>query len=133
MTLLVAVADDAVSERILDVAVRLGEGLNEDLYVVHLTTNTTATADERQFRDSVEQYLDGERVGYSVAIEHLDRLDARSERAVGKQLSEIASDTNISHVVVGHSSKTLFGRLTRGDAAFTVADGADVPITIVPN
>jgi K+-sensing histidine kinase KdpD len=42
MTILVAIANDSVSPAVIDTAVRLADGLDEELYVVHLVDEDTA-------------------------------------------------------------------------------------------
>lgn len=132
MTILVAVTDDGLSDRVLDVAVDLGRDLDEDLYVVHLTTNESATGDERRLRDELRDGLADEPVGSTVAIEHLGRGGTRSGRAVGRELADLASDTGVTHAVIGYRSKSTLRRLAEGTTAFAVAQGADVPVTVVP-
>jgi nucleotide-binding universal stress UspA family protein len=132
MTVLVAVADDRVRRRVLGVAVELGRALGEDLYVVHLTDEPYADSEIRAVRDRLREDLLDSGVGFSVSIEHVEHGGTRPGTAVGRQLADIASDVDITHAVVGHRSKELLGRLLRGDTAFTVAEAANVPVTVVP-
>lgn len=130
MTLLVAVADDGVSERVLATSVRLGQALGEPLSVVHLIEAETATAAERAFRDEIQNSLDEEAIEYSVGIEHVAGRESAS--AVATQIAEIATDADIDHIIVGHRSKGLLSRLLTGNTAVEVASAADVPVTIIP-
>jgi nucleotide-binding universal stress UspA family protein len=132
MTVLVAVADDAVRQRVLGVGVALGQALGEELYVVHLTDEEYADREIRAVRDRLRDELRDRGVAFSVSIEHVEHAGSRPGTAVGRQLADIASDVEITHVVVGHRSKELVGRLVRGDTAFALADAADVPVTVVP-
>ena len=128
MALLVAVADD-VSDRVLETGVRLGRAFGEPLSVVHLTAEETAGATERELRDRIESTLSERSIEYSVELEYV--ADG-STTAVADQLGEIAADTEVNHIVVGHRSKGLLGRLLTGNTAVEVARGADIPVTIVP-
>jgi nucleotide-binding universal stress UspA family protein len=132
MTVLVAVADDGMRQRVLDVAVGLGRAFGEDLYVVHLTDEEYADGERRAIRDRVREQLADADVEFSVSIEHVEHRGARASTTVGRQLADIASDVHITHAVVGHRSKELVGRLVKGDTAFAVAEAATVPVTVVP-
>ncbi|GEM_PF-592425 len=132
MTVLVAVADDDVSGGVVDVASKLGSCLGEDLYVVHLTDNEYANADERQVRDDVRKQFEGTNVAFEVAIEHVNRSGLRTSAAVGRQLADLADDVSVNHVVIGHRSKSWLGQFTEGHTALVVADGVEVPVTVVP-
>lgn len=129
MALLVAVADDDVSDRVLETGVQLGRAFGEPLSVVHLTTEEIAGATERELRDRLESTLSERSIEYSVELEH---VAGGSATAVADRLGEIAADTEIGHIVVGHRSKGLLGRLLTGNTAVEVARGANVPVTIVP-
>ncbi|QSG02970.1 universal stress protein [Natranaeroarchaeum sulfidigenes] len=132
MTVLVAVADDEVSAGVVDVASKLGSCLDEELYVVHLTENEYANADERQVRDDLREQFEGKDVAFEVAIEHINRSGLRTSAAVGRQLADLADDVSINHVVIGHRSKSWLGKFTEGHTALVVADGVEVPVTVVP-
>ncbi|MFB6126537.1 MAG: universal stress protein [Halolamina sp.] len=132
MSIAVAVADDSLRERVLDTAVELGRGLGEELYVVHLTADDLADVDAQSVRDDVREYLAAASVEFSVAIEHVEHTAARSGTTVGRQLGDITSDVAVSHAVVGHRSKELLGSVVEGSTAFTLADTAAVPVTVVP-
>lgn len=132
MTILVAVSDDGMQQAVVDTGVRLGEAFEQELYVVHLTANETASGEARDVRNELLSELEGRGVAFTVGIEHVEHTAPRSGRAVGKQLADIASDVGITHVVVGHRSKALLDRLVTGDVAFTLAETADVPVTVVP-
>jgi len=129
MALLVAVADDDVSDRVLETGVQLGRAFGEPLSVVHLTAEETTGATERELRDRIESTLSERSIGYSVELEHV--ADG-STTAVADRLGGIAADTEVNHIVVGHRSKGLLGRLLTGNTAVEVARGANVPVTIVP-
>ena len=133
MTVLVAVTDDGMADAVVDTGVRLGRAFEEELYVVYLTEAETASAETREMRDDLRADLDARGVPFSVGIEHVEHVTPRSSRAVGRQLADIATDVDISHVVVGHRSKAFLGRLVTGDVAFTLAETADVPVTVVPD
>lgn len=132
MTVLVAVGDDSLSGQVLDVGARLGRAFDQPLYVVHLTEQEAATAGEREIRDRIHEELEHKGVDFEAGIEYVSHDRARSGKGVGRQLAEIAEDESISHIVIGHRSKALFERLREGDTAFTVADTAHVPVTVVP-
>ncbi|MBX0321621.1 universal stress protein [Halomicroarcula sp. F13] len=133
MTILVAVANDAVSDGVIDTAVRLGEALDEELYVVHLLDDQLADAEAKRVRDMLRERLADETVVATVALEHVGRSSTRKGTRIGEELLEVATDVDISHIVMGHEPKGLRGRLASGDAAFSVVDAASVPVTIVPN
>jgi threonine dehydrogenase-like Zn-dependent dehydrogenase len=52
--------------------------------------------------------------------------------SVGKQLVDLASDVEIEHIVIGHRSKNRLAAVREGHTGFVVAEGAAVPVTIVP-
>lgn len=132
MTLLVAVTDDDVRPHVMGTAVQLGRAFETDLYVVHLTSDSHATVETRNLADELRDELVGRGVEFTVATEYVDRPGRRSGTAVGTQLGDITTDEGIDHVVVGHETKSTVERLLGGDTAFTAAETANVPVTIVP-
>jgi Universal stress protein family. len=132
MGILVAVSDDGQFETVLNVAVQLADGLDEELYVSHITETESASGDERDFRDDIREFLEETTIPIDIGLDHLSRSGLRSGTEVGKQLVELAESDDIDHIVIGHRSK---GRLTtarEGHTGFVVADEAAVPVTIVP-
>ncbi|MEF8900280.1 MAG: universal stress protein [Halovenus sp.] len=132
MAVLVAVAADQVQDAVLDAAIEVGNAFDEELYVVHLTDGTEANATERQVRNDIQARLEEQNVSYSVSLEYANRSGTRSGAAVGQQLADIATDVDISRIVVGHREKGLSRRLVDGNSAFAAAEAANVPVTIVP-
>ncbi|MFC7133089.1 MULTISPECIES: universal stress protein [Salinibaculum] len=133
MTILVAVADDPMRERVLDVGLDLGRGLGQDLYVLHLVNETSADSDARRIRDEVREYVTGADVAVTVSVEQISHTGARSGPRTAQELLDAAADVHISHIVMGHTSKGLLGNLKDGSTAFAVADSAEIPVTIVPS
>ncbi|MBV0923559.1 universal stress protein [Halomicroarcula limicola] len=131
MTILVAIDDDHASGEVLETAIRLGRGLDEELYVVHLVSDEFADAEAKQVRDEIRERLVDEAVVGTVSLEHVGRSGPRPGTRVGHELLEVAADVDITHIVMGHESKGLAGRLASGNAAFAVVDAANVPVTIV--
>lgn len=132
MTVLVAVADDGLRGRVVDVGIQLGRAFEEPLYVVHLTDDEVANVDARAIRSELATHLADAGVEYDVAVEHAGFTRGRSGTATGKQLAEIASDVAITHIVVGHHAKHALRTLAEGSTAFAVAEAASVPVTVVP-
>ncbi|MFC7021409.1 MULTISPECIES: universal stress protein [Haloarcula] len=132
MTILVAIAPDAVSDDVLDTAITLAEGLDEELYVVHLLEEELADAGARQLREELRQRLGDAPVVATVALEYVGRSGRRNGTRVAQELLELAADVDITHIVMGHRHKGLKDRLTGGTAAFAVLDTVSVPVTIVP-
>jgi nucleotide-binding universal stress UspA family protein len=132
MAILVAVADDDLKERVIDIGVEMGRAFEESLYVVHLTEDEIADAEARQVRTDIDARLEGADVEYDVAVEHMGVTRGRSGHATGRQLAEIASDVAIGHVVVGHHSKRALRSLAEGNTAMALAEAASVPVTVVP-
>lgn len=132
MSILVAVGDDNRFEAVLSVAVRLAEGLSQDLTVAHVTDNQGTSKEDRDFRDSVQSLLSGAQVETDVTFEHLNRSGIRSGTAIGKQIIDITEDVTVDHVVIGHRSKTQLAELRDGHTGFVVAEESAVPVTIVP-
>ncbi|ERG97825.1 MAG: universal stress protein family [Haloquadratum sp. J07HQX50] len=132
MSILVAIGNDGRFEEVLTVAMQLATGLDEGLYVAHLTENKSASADDRSFRDNVQSFLSSADVPVEFSLEHLNRSGLRSGTAVGKQLVDLASDVEIEHIVIGHRSKNRLAAVREGHTGFVVAEGAAVPVTIVP-
>jgi nucleotide-binding universal stress UspA family protein len=132
MGILVAVSDDDRFEPVLDVAARLAAGLDQELYVAHVTKNQNASGDERAFRDEVRAFLSETTVPVDISLEYLNRGGLRSGTAVGRQLLDLTEDVGIDHVVIGHRSKDWLAALREGHTGFVVAEKAAVPVTIVP-
>jgi nucleotide-binding universal stress UspA family protein len=132
MAILVAIGDDARLEAVLNVAVRLAVGLDQGLYVAHMTDEVSASMDERTLRDDVQEILSESDVPVDVNLEHMDRSGLRSGTAVGKQISDLTNNVDIDHVVIGHRSKGRLTAVREGHTGFVVAEEAAVPVTIVP-
>lgn len=132
MAILVAIGDDSRLEAVLDVAVRLGVGLDQGLYVAHITDDMSASMDERTLRDDVRETLSESNVPVDVNLEHMDRGGLRPGTAVGKQISDLTNNVDIEHVVIGHRSKGALTAVREGHTGFVVAEEAAVPVTIVP-
>jgi len=132
MSILVAVADDTASEAVLDTAISLGEELGEELYVVHVVGEEIPDGEANRIRDDLRTRVADASVVSTVSLERVGRLGSRQEKRIGKELLELASDVDISQIVMGHQAKGISGRLWSGEAAFAVVDGATVPVTIVP-
>ncbi|MDS0258382.1 universal stress protein [Haloarcula sp. S1CR25-12] len=132
MTILVAVADDEASSRVLETAVTLGEGLATPLYVVHLVDDADADRAAERMRDALSDRLADEPVEATVALEYVGRHSRRPGARIARELLEIAEDVDITHIVMGHEPKGLSGRLRSGDAAVAVVNETTVPVTVVP-
>ena len=132
MSLLVAVTDDDRFEAVLDVATRLGSGLDQDLYVTHITETQSASSDERAFRDEIREILSQTSLSAEVSLEYLGPKGLRSGTTVGRQLLELTEGVDIDHIVLGHRSKNRVAAVRDGHTGFTVAQEAAVPVTIVP-
>ncbi|WP_138004583.1 universal stress protein [Halalkalirubrum salinum] len=134
MGILVAISDDSQFETVLTVGVRLAPGLDEKLYVTHITETESASNDERAFRDEVGDWLLNSdlSVDAELELEHLSRDGLRSGTTIGKQLLEIAESDNIDHIVIGHRAKNRLATVREGHTDFVVAEEAAVPVTIVP-
>jgi nucleotide-binding universal stress UspA family protein len=132
MSILVAIGDDDRFEAVLDIAVRLATGLDQGLYVAHVTKDRLASAEERTFRTDVREALSEADVPVEVNLEYLDRSGLRSGTTVGKQLVDLTEDVDIDHVVLGHRSKDRMTTVREGHTDFVVAEKAAVPVTIVP-
>jgi K+-sensing histidine kinase KdpD len=132
VTILVAVGDDDSYESVLTVALRLATGLDQDLQVTHITETDSASGDERAFRDDIRAVLEETTVPVEVDLAHLDRGGLRPGTTIGKQLIELAADVGVDHVVVGHHSKDRLTAAREGHTDFVLAEGAAVPVTIVP-
>lgn len=133
MTILVAIDHDSVQDAVVDVAVDLAKGLDQELYVVHLVDREVADSTAMAVRDELRERFAEENVVATVALEHNSHSGARSSSRIGHELVDLATDVDISHVVMGHSTKGLFRQLTEGSTAFSVVAAVDVPVTIVPD
>ncbi len=132
MAILVAVSDDDRFETVLDVAVRLAAGLDQGLYITHITETESASGDERAFRDEIRAFLPETDVPVEIELEHLSRSGLRSGTTIGKQLLELTESDDIDHIVIGHQSKGRLKTAREGHTGFVVAEEAAVPVTIVP-
>jgi len=133
MGILVAIGHDDRYESVLAVALQLAAGLDQDLYVAHITEEANASPEERSFRDEIRAFLSEADVPVEVDLEHVDRGGLRSGTAVGKQLVDISNDVGIDHIVIGHRSKNRLTAVREGHTGFVVAEEAEVPVTIVPD
>ncbi|MFB6297906.1 MAG: universal stress protein [Salinirussus sp.] len=133
MVILVAVAHDRLQEAVIDVAVELGRGLDQSLRIVHLTGDHSASADDRDLQERLRERIADRHVAATVTIEHAGHHGLRTGARVGQELVDFAADVDVTHVVMGHSSKGLVETVSDGNTAFAVADGAAVPVTIVPD
>lgn len=133
MTILVAIDHDVMQDAVLNVAIDLAKGLDQELYVVHLVDEANADSTAKSVRDRIRERIDGENVVATVALEHVSHSGARSGKRIGQALVDLASDVDITHVVIGHASKGVLQQLTQGSTAFSVVAAVDVPVTIVPS
>lgn len=132
MAILVAMANDAIQEHVLQVALDMGRKLDRELEVVRFVDDETADAEVKFHRDTLRDRLREEDVPATVSVEYVGRTIGRPNARIGKELVDLSADVDISHIVVGHSSEDFMKRLARGNAAFAVADKARVPVTVVP-
>lgn len=132
MTILVAVSRDHTRERVLDVAVRLAGAFGQDLYIVHLIEDESPPSDPSQIREELRQRVLDENVVATVAVEPVGPTLARAGTEFGQALLELAADVDVTHIVMGHTPKGFLADAARGNTAFTVADAAHVPVTIIP-
>jgi nucleotide-binding universal stress UspA family protein len=131
VTILVAIADDATRDGVIDVALRLGRAAGEELYVVHLVEDEVADADAKRIRRELRRRFVDEDIVSTISIEYIGHTGRRSGSRIGRELIDIASDVSISHIVMGHVSKPLVRNIRQGNTAFTVVNDASVPVTIV--
>lgn len=132
MTILVPVAEGPLRDRVLDTAIELGRALVEDLYVVHLTDDEVADGPAKQIRDEIRDRVQSADIAATVALEHVGHGLARTGSRIGQEVTELAADVTVTHIVMGHTSKGLLEGLTQGSVAVAVVDAADVPVTVVP-
>jgi len=132
MTVLVAVSRSPSRDDVLDMAIRLGKAFGEELYIVNLIENQSPTDDPWQIRQELRQRVLQENVVATIAVEPVDGSLLRAGHRLGQELLDLATEDDVTHIVVGHSSKGLLGDITQGNTAFTVADTAPVPVTVVP-
>jgi nucleotide-binding universal stress UspA family protein len=132
MTILVAIADDAARDRVLEVATELGGGLNRELYIVHLVEQTDASPHARRVREETRDRIGDETVVSTISVEYITHQGNRNATRTAKELLDIAADVDISHIVMGHLPKGVVENITQGNTAFAVVDEATVPVTIVP-
>lgn len=132
MSVLVPVADDTDSEAVLDTAIALADGLDEQLSVVHIVDETVTDTTATRMRDTLRERLADAPVVSTVSLEHVGRLGSREEHQIGKEVLALAADSDVSQIVMGHQPKGISGHLWTGDAAFAVVEEATVPVTIVP-
>jgi len=133
MTVLVPVASGPLRDRVLDTAIDLGRALEENLYIVHLVDDETADGTAKRVRDEIRDRVKSADVAATVSLEHVGHGLARSHSRIGQDVIELAADVTVSHIVMGHTSKSVLGELTHGSAAQAVIDAADVPVTVVPS
>jgi nucleotide-binding universal stress UspA family protein len=131
MTILVAVSRTHLRDNVLDVGISLAQALGRELYVVHLVENGSPDTPS-QIRKEIRERVLEESVVATVAVEPVDTALVRTGSRLGRKLLDVAADAEASHIVVGHTSRGLLGDVTEGSTAFTVADTASVPVTIIP-
>ncbi|MFC6976853.1 universal stress protein [Halomicroarcula sp. GCM10025709] len=132
MTILVAIADDAARDRVLDTATELGTGLDRDLYIVHLVEQQTANPKARRIREEIRERTSDAAVVSTISVEYITHQGSRSATRTARELLDIAADVDITHIVMGHLSKGVVENITQGNTAFAVVDESTVPVTIVP-
>jgi nucleotide-binding universal stress UspA family protein len=132
MSILVAIADDPARDRVLEVAMELGQGLDWDLHIVHLVEDTSTNPDARRIRDELRERTRDGPVVSTISVEYITHQGNRSATRTAKELLDIAADVDISHIVMGHLSKGVVENITQGNTAFAVVDESTVPVTIVP-
>ena len=132
MTILVAVSRSPNRDDVLGTAIRLGRAFGEELYIVNLIENQSPTDDPWQIRRELRQRVLRENVVATIAVEPVDGSLLRAGPRLGRELLDFAAEDDVTHIVVGHSSKGVLGDITQGNTAFTVADTAPVPVTVVP-
>lgn len=133
MSILVAAANDTVRDRVVQVAVELGKALDRELRVIHFADDSIDDAAATAVGDELRQRLLGEDVVATVTVERIEKAHGRPNARIGAELVKLAAATRASHIVVGHSSKEFVENLAKGNTAFTVADEAQVPVTVVPD
>ena len=133
MAILVPIAPGRLHERVLDVAIRLGDGLDEPLCVVHFVETGTTRSRIHILRDRLRKRLADEPVRATVAVESIASTRAKRRSRVGHVLLEMAGDVGASHVVMGHSAKGLLEDIKHGSTALVVVENAEVPVTVVPD
>ncbi|MFB6200696.1 MAG: universal stress protein [Halorhabdus sp.] len=132
MVLLVPLAASIqLRETVLNVAIELGDGLNQDLYVVHLVETDTAASADRDVRDDIRAQLSDTAVSATVALEHVGHWSPRPAARVGRDVLELARDVQVTHIVMGHTSKGVLAELAHGSTVEAVIDEAPVPVTVV--
>jgi K+-sensing histidine kinase KdpD len=133
MTILVAVPRTHSRDRVFDVGVRLANALGEDLCVVHLVEGDAQVDTASQMREEIRARVLEENVVATVEVEAVEPSLGRTATQFGTELLELAADREPTHIVVGHSSQRSVADVARGTTAFTVAEEATVPVTIVPD
>lgn len=132
MTILVPVATGPLRSEVLDTAIELAECFDQELYVVHMVDDNDADSGAKRVRDDLRAELADVDVAVTVSLEHVSRRDLRQGSRIGQEVVDIATDVGITHIVMGHRSRGTLAGLTRGSTAFSVADQASVPVTVVP-
>jgi nucleotide-binding universal stress UspA family protein len=132
MVILAAVALDPLRRPVFDVAVELGQALDEELYLVHFTDEQLAGTEARELRDDLQGRADDRDIAATVSIEHASHGGLRTGTQAAQCLLDFAADVDVSHLVMGHTSKGPLRSATAGNAAFLVVDDAPVPVTVVP-
>lgn len=132
MVILVPVANGPLRDQVIDTAIELGKGLDQELYIVHLTAEESADGESKRIRDELRERVEKAGVPATVALEYVGHTSPRAGKRIGQEVLELADDVEISHIVMGHTSQGILRDLTRGSTAFAVLDHAHVPVTIVP-
>ncbi|WP_181686213.1 universal stress protein [Halorhabdus salina] len=131
MAILVPIAaNSGLGDEVLDVAVTLANGLDEELYVVHIVTDEARMEDKR-IRDALRETVVDAEVPATVSLEQVGHWAPRPRARIGQDILELAEDVDVSHIVMGHTAKGVLEELTQGSAVEAVVDNAPVPVTVV--
>lgn len=130
MSILVAVAHDHARNRVLDFAATVAAEREQELRVVHFVDG--APDDQRRLREAVHDRAVEAGIAATVDVEEVPHETRRTGKAVGEGILDVANETDVTQIILGHSSGSLLERVTDGSTAFAVVDSADIPVTVVP-
>lgn len=129
MSILVPIDGSDSSFRAIEFAAGFADRYDTDLHVVHFTDMKTTEVEElmEEVRDRLTE-LD---VEDRPEVQTETRL-FRAETKIGEDILQLVEDEGYDHVVMGHHSTGRAGRALLGSASQTVANGTEVPVTLVP-
>lgn len=141
-TLIVAVDFSGGTQKVLDVASKLGVALREKIYLVHAVDDTPVYAVYGLYSDQVPMINEYSEMAKKVAVRKLKELKEEfsmggfeTELLLGRPqeaILDFAEKVDADMVVVGTHGHSAIGSLFMGSVASSLVRKAKFPVLVVP-